>query len=226
MSQPVIQLQVKTNLDLPLGIPGGWLFLWVAFSSYALPALPMVRVALETSSRTSSDRSWGERSPSELFSCKNNRIFSDVDGDGSWSISRFLSSKNNHFLWRRPIDNFLRPISFGIRDIFRFGPQTNAAFRWRLWYLYLTDRKYEAYMGRTKLLLPHTYRNEIWAIRNYVTDRGSLENFKFQGRRQRQTLPRWLWSTGELGKDVVVVVVVIVGGGGGQVGVELMVMVR
>merc|ERR1711953_79519 len=29
----------------------------------------------------------------------------------------------------RPIDNFLRPISFGIRDIFRFGPQTNAAFR-------------------------------------------------------------------------------------------------
>ena len=57
MSQPVIQLQVKTNLDLPLGIPGGWLFLWVAFSSYALPALPMVRVALETSSRTSSDRS-------------------------------------------------------------------------------------------------------------------------------------------------------------------------
>ena len=59
-----------------------------------------------------------------------------------------------------------------------------------------------------------------------MTDRGSLENFKFQGGGQRQTLPRRLWSTGELGKDVVVVVVVIVGGGGGQGGVELMVMVR
>ena len=60
-----------------------------------------------------------------------------------------------------------------------------------------------------------------------MTHRGSLESFKFQGRGQRQTLPRRLWSTGELGKDVLVVVVVIVGvGGGGQVGLELMVMVR
>ena len=58
-----------------------------------------------------------------------------------------------------------------------------------------------------------------------MTDRGSLESFKFQGRRQRQTLPRRLWSTGELGKDVVVVV--IVGGGSGQeVGKESMVIVR
>ena len=30
----------------------------------------------------------------------------------------------------RPLNNFLRPINFGLRDIFRFGPQTNAAFRW------------------------------------------------------------------------------------------------
>ena len=43
-----------------------------------------------------------------------------------------------------------------------------------------------------------------------MTDRGSLESFKFQGRRQRQTLPRRLWSTGELGKDVVVMVVIVV----------------
>merc|ERR1712001_671477 len=29
----------------------------------------------------------------------------------------------------RPLNNLLRPINFGLRDIFRFGPQTNAAFR-------------------------------------------------------------------------------------------------
>merc|ERR1712186_185689 len=29
----------------------------------------------------------------------------------------------------RPLNNFLRPINFGLRDIFHFGPRTNAAFR-------------------------------------------------------------------------------------------------
>merc|ERR1712088_1161061 len=37
-----------------------------------------------------------------------------------------------HNLFRpimRPLNNFLRPINFGLRDIFHFGPRTNAAFR-------------------------------------------------------------------------------------------------
>ena len=49
-----------------------------------------------------------------------------------------------------------------------------------------------------------------------MTDIGSLESLQFQGGGQRQTLPRRLWSAGELGKDVVVV---FVDGDGGQVGV-------
>jgi hypothetical protein len=47
--------------------------------------------------------------------------------DGQGGFGNFIQNLFRPIM--RPLNNLLRPINFGLRDIFRFGPQTNAAFR-------------------------------------------------------------------------------------------------